>query len=299
MDDMVDINIDCKGEILPQKIDKIALIDADTVIFAACTTLAITDQLLPETMYTDEEWAEIITDPGYSEKDHTLSFLNMTDALRHAQEKIDFIMERTGCTDFELHFTIGRNSLPYHVDKEYKANRKGKPAPYGISLLKEEFHGLYPEKVHMNTMAEADHYVVCLKRDNPDKYILCSVDKDVLYGLEGKHFNYYQSTLYNIDMKWVTNTAEEAMKRYYVQTLTGDTGDNVIGLHGIGPKKAEAALRKCTTPGECWHVVVKLYERHGRGIVDAITNYRLVDMTQLKLDEDGVYQVKLWRPEGE
>jgi len=294
-EEMVDINIDSKGEILPQKNDKIALIDADTIIFASCTTLAITDELLPIEMYREDEWAEIIGDPGYNEKTHTISFLNMQEAMVHAQEKIDFILERTGCTDFELHFTIGRNSLPYKVDKNYKANRAGKPAPYGIMLLKEEFHGKYPDKVYMNTEWEADHIVVCKKRDNYDKYVLCAVDKDVLKALPGKMFNYYQSTLYNIDMKWVENTEDEAMRRYYIQTLTGDDGDGVIGLHGIGPVKATTALRKCTTPEECWEGVVKMYEKHGRDIVDAITNMRLVDMRQLEL-VDGEYKVKLWKP---
>jgi len=294
-EEMVDINIDCKGEILPQKNGKIALIDADTVIFATCSTLAVTDDLLPESFYTTDEWEEITSDPGYSERNNTLSFLNIEDALTHSKEKIDFILQRTGCVDFELHFTIGRKSFPYAVSKDYKANRLGKPTPYGIMLLKEKFHSLYPDKVYMNTEWEADHIVVCKKRDFPDKYILVAVDKDVLYTLEGKHFNYYQSTLYNIDMKWVTVTKDEAMRRYYIQTLTGDTGDNVIGLKGIGPKKAEKALKHCTTPEECWDVVVAMYEKSGRDIIDAITNMRLVDMTQLELI-DNEYKVKLWRP---
>ena len=109
-------------------------------------------------------------------------------------------------------------------------------------------------------------------------------------------FNYYQSTKYKIDMKWIENTETEAMKRYYVQTLTGDTGDNVIGLKGVGPKTAEKLLAKCKNPKECWDVVVKTYDHHDRGIVDAITNMRLVDMRQLELIDEK-YEVKLWKPE--
>ena len=294
--DFVDISMDSKGEILPKKNNKIALIDADTIIFATCSVLSMTDDLLPESMYTKEEWADIVSDPGYSESRHSLSFLDMEDAIKHSEEKIDFILERTGCTDFELHFTIGRESFPYKVSKGYKANRDGKPSPYGLTSLKQAMFDKYPSKVYMNTEWEADHIVVCKKRDYPNKYIICAVDKDVLYTLEGKHFNYYQSTIYNIDMKWVTVTEDEAMRRYYIQTLTGDAGDNVIGIKGIGPKKAEKALSKCTNEAECWEAVVKVYEANDRDIVDAITNYRLVDMTQLQLDENENYKVVLWKP---
>jgi len=295
-EEIADINIDTRGEVLPQKSDKIALVDADTVIFASCSVLEQVEELLPTDFYTDEEWKEIVADPGYSEERHTLSYINMEEAVTHSLEKLDYILARTGCKDWELHFTIGRESFPYTmVDKNYKGNRKDGVAPYGLRELKEEFAKRYTEKVTLNTKWEADHIVVCKKRDNWDDYVLCAVDKDVLKGLPGKHFNYYQSIRYGIDMKWVENTEEEAMKRYYVQTLTGDAGDNVIGLHGIGPKKAEKALAKCVNEAECWAKVVEIYEKNDRGIVDAITNMRLVDMRQLKLI-DGEYEVDLWMP---
>jgi 5'-3' exonuclease len=76
----------------------------------------------------------------------------------------------------------------------------------------------------------------------------------------------------------------------------GDTGDNVIGLQGIGPKTAKKLLKHCKTPQECWEVVKYQYEKHRRGEVDAITNMRLVDMKQLELNKDGEYEVKLWVP---
>lgn len=299
-DEMADINIDAKGVVLPQKSDKIALIDADTVIFASCSVLAWTEELLPESMYTKEEWEEILKSPGYIEELQVVDSINMEEAFIHSMEKLDFILERTGCKDFELHFTIGRKSFPYTmVSKDYKGNRTildiNDRAPFGIYALKQMFKEKFPDKVTMNTEWEADHIVVCKKRDNYDKYVLCAVDKDVLKALPGKMFNYYQSIKYNIDMKWVENTEDEAMRRYYIQTLMGDDGDNVIGIKGIGPKKAEKALKSCSNTEECWEAVVDVYEQHGRGIVDAITNMRLVDMRQLEL-VDGKYEVRLWKP---
>jgi len=298
-EEFVDVTIDCRGEQLPQKTGKIALIDADTVVFASCSVLENIDELLPESMYTKEEWAGIIADPGYSEKDHTVSFMDIEEAITHSLEKIEYIMEHTGCVDFELHFTIGRESFPYTVSKDYKANRtkdKTRKAPYNLRATKDAFCERYPNKVFAHTKWEADHIVVCKKRDNYNKYTLCAVDKDVLKALPGKMFNYYQSILYNIDMKWIENTEEEAMKAYYLQTLTGDAGDGVIGLKGIGPAKAKKALAKCNTKEECWEAVVNMYESNKRDVIDAITNMRLVDMRQLELNEDGEYEVKLWQP---
>ncbi len=296
-DEFVDISIDSKGELLPQKTDKIALIDADTITFATCSVLSVYDELLPRSMYTDEEWKEITEDAGFDEPNWRIGFLNMEEAILHSEEKIDFILERTGCKDFELHFTRGRESFPYTmVDKNYKGNRKD-DAPYGLSLLKDAICEKYPEKAFQHWDYEADHIVVCKKRDNYDKYVLCAVDKDVLKALPGDMFNYFQSTKWNIDMKWVHNTEEEAMKRYYIQTIMGDDGDNVIGIYGLGIVKATKLLKKCKTPSECWDIVVKTYETHDRDMIDAITNMRLVDMRQLELNSEGEYEVKLWKPE--
>jgi 5'-3' exonuclease len=142
---------------------------------------------------------------------------------------------------------------------------------------------------------EADDAVVARKDALPDKYILCAVDKDVLYSLEGTHFNYYTSVKYDIDMKWIEVGKDQAMKHHFTQVLTGDPGDNVIGLHGIGPKKADKILADCTTPDECWKAVREAYEENGRNIIDAIINMRLVSMNQVKYyPETDSYKLKLY-----
>ncbi|RLA58554.1 MAG: hypothetical protein DRQ78_11800 [Epsilonproteobacteria bacterium] len=294
-----EVDIDDMGYVLPEKDDKVALIDADTVVFASCAVFAQVDDLLPRDMYSDKEWEEIIAEPGYDKDKHIVRFINYNEAFAHSLDKINSIVDRTGCRDFELHFTRGRKSFPYTmVDKDYKGNRdnNAEPPPFGLAGLKDMFVEKYPKKAFNNYEAEADHIVVCKKRDFPSMYTLCSVDKDVYLALPGKHFNYYSSTKWNIDMKWVTNTEDDAMRRYYVQTLTGDKGDNIIGLHGIGPVKATKALSKCEDEECMWKIVVKMYIDHKRGEIDAITNMRLVNMRQMFLNDEGQYEVKLWKP---
>ena len=151
------------------------------------------------------------------------------------------------------------------------------------------------DRAFMWTEWEADDIVVFKKREHPDDYILCAVDKDVLYTLPGRHFNYYSSMLHNIDMKFIEVDNYRAVRHHFIQTLMGDKGDNVIGLKGIGPAKAEKILMNYEDTKVLWTKVVEAYEAAGRSEIDAIKNMRLVSMHQLVYNEDGNIEVKLWK----
>ncbi len=49
----------------------------------------------------------------------------------------------------------------------------------------------------------------------------------------------------------------DGKKFFYTQILTGDRADNIVGLYGVGPKKAEKMLADCETEAdmyeECLH----------------------------------------------
>ena len=281
--EVVDISVSSSGKIYPPKNNKIALIDADTVIFGACV----------QNEYMVEE------DVGVGEvKFEEVWYLNIDNAFQHAKDKIDNILKYTGCKDFELHFTVGRNSFRYlRVDPEYKANRleSGTRAPAGLYELKRIFCAEYPDKAFMWTEWEADDIVVFKKREHPEDYILCAVDKDVLYTLAGEHFNYYSSSLHNIDMKFIEVDEKRAIRHHYIQVLMGDKGDNVIGLAGIGPAKAEKILGPYEDHKVLWSKVVEAYETKGRGELEAIKNMRLVNMHQLVYNDKKEIEVKLWK----
>lgn len=290
-EEWVEVDLTTQGKPMAPKNDKVALIDADTVIYASCSACSYTEELLPEYMYTPDEWKELTSQEGYDPDTKCVTYLNMDEAKVHADDKIRLIMDETGCIDYELHFTVGRNSFRYNVvDLTYKANRLGTKPPIGLYDLKKIFDNEGKSTIHTNI--EADDAVVMLKKEYPDKYILCAVDKDVLYSLEGRHFNYYSSAKYGIDMKFIDVDAITALKHHYRQCLTGDTNDGIIGLKGIGPKKADKLLDSCETHADCWAVVLDEYTKAGRGDLDAITNMRLVSMHQLTIE----WEVKLWRP---
>lgn len=295
--EVVELNLDSRGELLPPKNNKILLVDADTILYSACLNCAITEELLPESFYTEEEWAEYMDDPTYDEESGTVQFVFEDDVDNYILNKLNYMLDQTGCKDWELHLT-GRKEDAFRyklVDKMYKANRNGVPPP-GLIDTKVRWVENHPTKCFMWHEWEADDMVVALRRDNPNKYILSAVDKDVLYSIPGRHFNYYTSVKYHIDMRWVEVSKRQATLHHYMQTLTGDSADNIPGLKGVGPKTAKKILDGCDDPECAWKRVVEAYEERGMTIIDAITNMRLAHMHQVMQNRVGDYEVVLWKP---
>jgi len=85
-----------------------------------------------------------------------------------------------------------------------------------------------------------------------EDYIICSIDKD-LDNVRGWHYNFGKNERYFVK-------EEEAIKNFYRQVLTGDRVDNVPGLPGIGPKKAEKILQDCCTEEELYKAVLEAYK---------------------------------------
>ena len=56
--------------------------------------------------------------------------------------------------------------------------------------------------------------------------ILCSIDKD-LNNTPGEHYNWIKDEIYKV-------TEIEGLRNFYCQLLTGDSVDNIPGLHGVG-----------------------------------------------------------------
>ncbi len=79
-----------------------------------------------------------------------------------------------------------------------------------------------------------------------------SIDKD-LDMIRGWHYNFVKDKKYLIE-------DHDAIKHFYTQILTGDRVDNIIGLKGVGPKKAEKILEDCVTEEDMYKAVLKAYD---------------------------------------
>jgi hypothetical protein len=110
-----------------------------------------------------------------------------------------------------------------------------------------------------------------------EDYVICSIDKD-LDNIRGKHYNFVKNEHYTI-------TEEVAIKNFYRQVLTGDRVDNVPGLAGIGPKKADKILKDCSTEEDLYKAVLEAYD----GNVDLMTEMAQLLWIRRKEGE-------LWQP---
>ena len=107
--------------------------------------------------------------------------------------------------------------------------------------------------------------------------VVASIDKDMLQ-LPCWHFNFGKN-------EWTKVTPFEGIRFFYTQILTGDRADNIIGLYGIGPKKAEKLLEGCDTEEDMWETVLKAYDGNLDRVVE---NARLL---WLRRHDD-----ELWEP---
>lgn len=154
---------------------------------------------------------------------------------------------------------------------EYKANRsKSKSTrPEWFLDLKSDIANEYSSCI-LTDNCEADDMIrvwsnQCIKAEKD--FVIVSVDKD-LDCIAGKHYNPRKSILYTVEKDY-------AEKHYWTQILTGDSTDNIPGLPGIGPKKAEKILELSNDYKKT--VCKSYYEAYGeKGYEYLVANGRLI-----------------------
>lgn len=84
-----------------------------------------------------------------------------------------------------------------------------------------------------------------------EDYIIISNDKD-LDCIPGKHYNVKKNILFEV-------TPEEATRFFYQQLISGDTVDNIPGVPGMGPVKAQKLMHKLLSEETMQEIVVEQY----------------------------------------
>lgn len=248
----------------------IALTDADSLMYKV--GFAIEDKVV---------WNEAEVALGLEEPDVDY-FTDIEQCKETFARQVSNILFATGC-DSELLVMSGKGNFRLDLPTSYKENRKETRKPLGYKELRAWVEKTYT--THAPDGMEADDYVVYMKTAYPEDYILCAIDKDVLYQTEGTHYNYGRD-------EEVTVSQWDAVKFAYYQCLTGDVADGYKGANGIGPKKAEKILAGCETEEELWEAVLKTYEARGHTADEALWTMRLANMHQF----DG-NKVVLWEPQ--
>jgi len=167
------------------------------------------------------------------------------ESKEHAKENFDSlftsITESLFVDDYAM--AIGNNegsNFRYDIYSLYKANRaKSKSErPEWFFDLKSDIVNDYEGCIFADNCEADDMLRIWAnqieKSNNFKDYIVVSVDKD-LDCIGGKHYNPRKDLVYTVQ-------EEDANYHYWKQIIMGDSTDNIPGVPGIGPKKAEKLL---------------------------------------------------------
>lgn len=157
-------------------------------------------------------------------------------------------------------FITGKSNYRQDIATEnvYKGNRKDAKRPVHYKALREYLMNKWC--FELIDGQEADDAIGIAAYALPENQsCIMSIDKD-LDMIRGWHYNFVKQDLYHVK-------EEEAIKNFYMQILTGDRVDNIPGLKGIGPKKAEKILKDCVGEQQLFETVLEKYE----GDIDKLT----------------------------
>ena len=158
------------------------------------------------------------------------------------------------CSKVIIAGDMGSSSYRKAIYPEYKANRKEKYenqtaeeaakfeeffAEMQKILQKYESDGVYPVVRFPGTEADDISAYIVSKRKKHNNIWLISSDKDwdLLIDKNVSRFSYVTRKEITVDT-WSTRYDFAPDDYISIKCLTGDTGDNVMGVPGIGPKRA-------------------------------------------------------------
>jgi hypothetical protein len=134
------------------------------------------------------------------------------------------------------------------VTAPYKGNRTA-PKPKHLQFIRDYLISAWDFKVSEGQEADDEIAIEHVARDYES--VIASIDKDFMQ-LRGQHWNFVKKEMTVV-------TEEEALFNFYIQVLTGDRVDNIIGLKGVGPVKAKQRLAGCESSAEMYLACVEAY----------------------------------------
>ena len=165
----------------------------------------------------------------------------------------------------------GKGNFRKDLYKDYKANRNRDYEPehaaalnYGHQYMVDKYNAVMAHGM------EADD-LVCIwayeAREAEEDFLIAGIDKD-LKQIPGNHYNFNKQEFDFVD-------DDTAHYNLMLQCLTGDGGDNIPGIKGIGPKKAAKILDGIRTD-RMWSRVRAAWRAHSAG--DPLLSWRLLTM---------------------
>ena len=169
-------------------------------------------------------------------------------ALNNVKTTMVAILERLEAKDYIVYLSGDTNFRDEIAKtKKYKGNRDKYRKPAWYDEIRTYLINTW--KAEVVNGIEADD-AVADALDEEHKCIV-SIDKD-LNQIAGWHYNWVKDELYNVE-------PFEAQRCFWLQMIMGDVTDNIQGIPGYGPKKAEKYL-DMFDPHEWEQAVMELYE---------------------------------------
>jgi len=203
-----------------------------------------------ESMKELKEWKEKF---GYTKEDTGLVVKERIEAdsiancLHSVKVFLNNILEATDAQYYKIYLT-GKGNFRDDVAtiKPYKGNRHQAP-PIHKDAIRQYLIDYWDAELIEGT--EADD---ALAINQTDKTVICTTDKD-LSMVEGWAYNWGKDE----KPRWISK--EEGIYWFYKQLLMGDSTDNIQGIPGIGPKKAEKILAECGSELSMYLAVFEAY----------------------------------------
>lgn len=167
-------------------------------------------------------------------------------ALARADQMMQDILADTGATSYNVYLT-GENNFRREIAPSYKANRPDS-RPVHWQAVREFL--VTQHKAQLCNGYEADDEMGIQQDKETMTTVICSIDKDLLQ-IPGRHYNFVKKV-------HSVQSPDQGLKHLYMQSLIGDKSDNIIGVAGIGPVKAEQALAELL-PEEWYDKCRELY----------------------------------------
>ena len=191
------------------------------------------------------------------------------------RKKIDEVMADIEAKSFMAQPFVavkGQGNFRKDLYRFYKANRKRDYEPehaaalnYGHQYMVDKYNAVMADGM------EADD-LVCIwayeAREQERNFLIAGIDKD-LKQIPGHHYNFNKQ-----EFDFVSD--DSANLNLMLQCLTGDSGDNIPGIRGIGPAKAAKILVGRDSPESRWRRVRAAWAHHNAG--DPSLSRRLLEM---------------------
>ena len=153
----------------------------------------------------------------------------------------------------------GKNNFRNAIAPTYKKNRKEQPDGMKEALNYGHGYMLGAYDAIESTGMEADDLCAIWAHEAREagiEFVIVGIDKDLLQ-IPGDHYNFDKRTKRTI-------SKDEGHLLLMQQCLTGDSTDNIPGIRGIGPKKAEKLLTGIPKSYR-WAKVKQTWKEHGAG----------------------------------